>query len=69
LMAARGHEVVALVRTGSEHKLPAACTPVVGDALDGFGDRTASTLDDVLAADAWAREHVRSSAAREAAAR
>jgi uncharacterized protein YbjT (DUF2867 family) len=35
LLAARGHEVVALARTGSEHKLPAACTPVVGDALDG----------------------------------
>ncbi|HEY8674133.1 MAG TPA: 1-deoxy-D-xylulose-5-phosphate reductoisomerase [Candidatus Dormibacteraeota bacterium] len=42
---------------------------LVGDALDGFEDRSASTLDDVLAADAWAREHVRSSAAREAAAR
>ena len=35
LLAARGHEVVALVRPGSQHKLPAACTPVVGDALDG----------------------------------
>lgn len=35
LLAARGHEVVALVRQGSEHKLPAPCTPVVGDALDG----------------------------------
>jgi len=34
-LAARGHEVVALVRPGSEHKLPAACTPVMGDALDG----------------------------------
>ena len=42
---------------------------LVGDALDGFEDRSASTLEDVLAADAWAREHVRSSAAREAAAR
>jgi uncharacterized protein YbjT (DUF2867 family) len=35
VLAARGHEVVALVRPGSEHKLPAACMPVVGDALDG----------------------------------
>ena len=35
ILAARGHEVVALVRPGSEHKLPAACMPVLGDALDG----------------------------------
>jgi uncharacterized protein YbjT (DUF2867 family) len=35
LLAARGHEVVALVRPGSEDKLPVACTPVLGDALDG----------------------------------
>lgn len=34
-LASQGHEVVALVRPGSEHKLPAACTPVLGDALDG----------------------------------
>jgi 1-deoxy-D-xylulose-5-phosphate reductoisomerase len=34
---------------------------LVGDALDGFEDRTASSLDDVLAADAWARDRVRSS--------
>ncbi len=34
-LAAQGHDVVALVRPGSEHKLPAACTPVVGDAVDG----------------------------------
>ena len=27
--------MVALVRPGSEHKLPAACMPVLGDALDG----------------------------------
>jgi uncharacterized protein YbjT (DUF2867 family) len=32
---AQGHEVMALVRPGSERKLPAACTPVLGDALDG----------------------------------
>jgi uncharacterized protein YbjT (DUF2867 family) len=35
LLAARGHEVVALVRPGSEYKLPPPCTPVLGDALDG----------------------------------
>jgi len=35
LLAARGHEVVALVRPGSEDKLPVACTPVLGDALEG----------------------------------
>jgi 1-deoxy-D-xylulose-5-phosphate reductoisomerase len=42
---------------------------LVSDALEGFADLGASTLDDVLAADAWAREHVRSSAGTEAAAR
>ncbi len=31
----RGHEVRALVRRGSEKKLPAGCTPVYGNALDG----------------------------------
>jgi uncharacterized protein YbjT (DUF2867 family) len=31
----RGHEVRALVRPGSERKLPTGCTPVFGDALDG----------------------------------
>jgi uncharacterized protein YbjT (DUF2867 family) len=31
----RGHEVRALVRSGSEKKLPAGCTPVFGNALDG----------------------------------
>jgi uncharacterized protein YbjT (DUF2867 family) len=31
----RGHEVVALARRGSEGKLPAGCTAVIGDALDG----------------------------------
>lgn len=31
----RGHEVRALVRPDSEKKLPAGCTPVVGNALDG----------------------------------
>lgn len=32
-LLARGHEVRALVRPGSEKKLPAGCNPVVGDAL------------------------------------
>jgi uncharacterized protein YbjT (DUF2867 family) len=31
----RGHEVRALVRPGSEAKLPAGCEAVTGDALDG----------------------------------
>jgi uncharacterized protein YbjT (DUF2867 family) len=31
----RGHEVRALVRPGSEKKLPAGCIPVTGNALDG----------------------------------
>ena len=31
----RGHDVRALVRPGSEKKLPAGCTPVSGNALDG----------------------------------
>lgn len=30
----RGHEVRALVRAGSEQKLPAGCTPVLGNALE-----------------------------------
>ena len=30
----RGHEVRALVRQGSEHRLPPDCTAVLGDALD-----------------------------------
>jgi nucleoside-diphosphate-sugar epimerase len=30
----RGHEVRALVRPGSENKLPVGCTTIVGDALD-----------------------------------
>ena len=32
----RGHAVRALVRPGSERKLPAGCEPVVGDALHGL---------------------------------
>ncbi len=31
----RGHEVRALVRPGSEKKLPAGCQAIPGDALDG----------------------------------
>jgi uncharacterized protein YbjT (DUF2867 family) len=31
----RGHEVQALVRPGSERKLPAGCQAILGDALDG----------------------------------
>jgi uncharacterized protein YbjT (DUF2867 family) len=30
----RGHEVRALVRQGSEQKLPRGCTPIIGNALD-----------------------------------
>ncbi len=42
---------------------------LVGDALADFDARTASTLDEVLSADAWAREHVRTSAGTATAAR
>lgn len=40
-MIKRGHEVRALVRQGSERKLPPGCEPVVGDALDAstFADQ------------------------------
>jgi uncharacterized protein YbjT (DUF2867 family) len=31
----RGHEVQALVRPGSERKLPSGCQAILGDALDG----------------------------------
>ncbi len=43
LLAGRGHTVRALVRPGSERKLPAGCAPVPGDALDAasFTDRVA----------------------------
>jgi uncharacterized protein YbjT (DUF2867 family) len=33
-LVGRGHSVKALVRRGSEHKLPEGCTAVQGDALD-----------------------------------
>jgi 1-deoxy-D-xylulose-5-phosphate reductoisomerase len=42
---------------------------LVRGALAAFDDRGVTGLDDVLAADAWAREHVRSSAGKAAAAR
>jgi len=35
----RGHRVRALVRSGSEKKLPAGCEAVLGDALDSSGYR------------------------------
>jgi uncharacterized protein YbjT (DUF2867 family) len=35
LLLARRHEVLALVRPGSEKKLPGGCKAVLGDALDG----------------------------------
>ncbi len=35
LLLERGHEVQALVRPGSEGKLPAGCQAIRGDALDG----------------------------------
>ena len=35
ILVGRGSEVVALVRPGSESRLPAGCRAVVGDALDG----------------------------------
>jgi uncharacterized protein YbjT (DUF2867 family) len=34
LLLERGHEVRALVRPGSENRLPVGCQPVVGNALD-----------------------------------
>ncbi len=34
LLAQRGHKVRALVRPGSESKLPKGCTPIPGDALN-----------------------------------
>jgi len=37
--------------------------PLVSDALAAFDDRGVLNLDDVLVADAWAREHVRAGAA------
>ncbi len=47
-LAARGHRVRALARTGSIAKLPAGCRPVPGDALDA-----ASYVADVPPADTF----------------
>src|SRR5579872_2379427 len=44
----RGHEVRALVRAGSEHKLSRGCAPVVGDALE-----EASYVDKVSPSDTF----------------
>ncbi len=44
----RGHEVRALVRPGSEKKLPAGCVPILGNALDG-----ASYADKIAPADTF----------------
>jgi uncharacterized protein YbjT (DUF2867 family) len=35
-LTARGHEVTALVRSGSETKIKADCRVIVGNALDGY---------------------------------
>jgi len=43
-----GYRVRALVRPGSEKKLPAGCTPISGDALDG-----ASYADQIAPADTF----------------
>jgi 1-deoxy-D-xylulose-5-phosphate reductoisomerase len=42
---------------------------LVAGALGAFTDRSASTLEDVLAADGWARKHVRAGAGAEAMTR
>jgi uncharacterized protein YbjT (DUF2867 family) len=44
----RGHQVRALVRPGSEFKLPGGCTAVVGDALD-----KSSYLSEIAPADTF----------------
>ena len=43
--------------------------PLVSAALAAFGDGDASTLDGVLAADAWARDFVRTNTGQAVAAR
>lgn len=47
-LIARGHRVRALVRAGSESKLPAGCSPVPGDALN-----KASYIGSILPADTF----------------
>jgi len=44
----RGHEVRALVREGSESKLPAGCQAVQGNALDGSSYRASISPADVF---------------------
>jgi len=39
LLVERGHAVTALVRPGSEKKLPAGCAPVIGDAVNSASFR------------------------------
>jgi uncharacterized protein YbjT (DUF2867 family) len=60
----RGHAVSGLVREGSEHKLPAGCVPVVGNALD-----SATFREKVGAADTFVQlvgvAHPRPAKARE----
>jgi uncharacterized protein YbjT (DUF2867 family) len=48
LLAQRGHSISGLVRAGSEQKLPAGCTPVIGNALDA-----ATFRDKIGAADTF----------------
>jgi uncharacterized protein YbjT (DUF2867 family) len=48
LLTARHHSIRALVREGSESKLPAGCTPVLGNALE-----TATFADKVAGADVF----------------
>src|ERR1019366_9273689 len=48
LLVRRGHNVRALVRPGSERKLPPDCTPVVGNVLD-----QATFVDQIQPADTF----------------
>ena len=47
-LAARGHAVRALVRGGSEKKLPAGVAPVIGNALEATSFASALRRDDTL---------------------
>jgi uncharacterized protein YbjT (DUF2867 family) len=47
-LVARGHTVRALVRRGSERKLPAGVVPVVGNALDSVSFADALHADDTV---------------------
>ena len=48
LLLERGHTVRALVRAGSEKKLPPGCTPVTGNALDGLSYQEKIAPDDTF---------------------